>query len=451
MEKSTVVIASTTNEVIKVNKQLYIPNDLSLSILSKLPLKSLKRFGCVQKSWAILLENPNFMSMYRKNFLSDDHSYYDGTSILLHQTTSGGCGSCNVEDNYALYSFSGKRFENIVKLDWPDPFPEGDHGFNIWGSGCSNGILLLVCRSQENIVLWNLATKEFKVIPQSPLDSVPYWEAVSDAHRFGYDPIRDDYKVIRHIRFFPTTNRDSDGMLWEEVVDGNRFGYEFIRADYKVIRRVQFTSRNNCYLDMIPWGYVVEKEFVSYDSLWEIYSLRSNSWKKLDIDMPLSYDDQEVYIDGMCHWWGKSEAHNETCLVSFDLGNEVFCTTPIPSNMDDSSNFIMDSKQLMVLNGSIAMILKHTETDTFHIFILGEIGFKESWTNVFNVGPLLWVDHPIGAANKGDIFFRKSDGGIVWFDLGTQKIEELSFIASGTCIKIISFKENLLPLGGTGN
>jgi len=31
-----------------------ISEDLAFSILSKLPLKSLKWFGCVQKSWALL-------------------------------------------------------------------------------------------------------------------------------------------------------------------------------------------------------------------------------------------------------------------------------------------------------------------------------------------------------------------------------------------------------------
>jgi molecular chaperone HtpG len=32
----------------------HIPEDLAFSILSKLPLKSLKRFGCVRKSWTLL-------------------------------------------------------------------------------------------------------------------------------------------------------------------------------------------------------------------------------------------------------------------------------------------------------------------------------------------------------------------------------------------------------------
>ncbi|TKY47513.1 Heat shock protein 83 [Spatholobus suberectus] len=49
MEKKSV---GMTNEKLRN----HLPDDLALSILSKLPLKSLKRFGCVCKSWALLFE-----------------------------------------------------------------------------------------------------------------------------------------------------------------------------------------------------------------------------------------------------------------------------------------------------------------------------------------------------------------------------------------------------------
>ncbi|XP_068503575.1 heat shock protein 83-like [Phaseolus vulgaris] len=41
----------------------HLPDDLAFSILFKLPLKSLKRYGCLHKSWALLLENSNFMEL----------------------------------------------------------------------------------------------------------------------------------------------------------------------------------------------------------------------------------------------------------------------------------------------------------------------------------------------------------------------------------------------------
>lgn len=48
------------NEKAKVSNQ-NIPDDLAFSIMSKLPLKSLKPFGCCCKSWRLLFENPTIL------------------------------------------------------------------------------------------------------------------------------------------------------------------------------------------------------------------------------------------------------------------------------------------------------------------------------------------------------------------------------------------------------
>lgn len=57
---------------------------------------------------------------------------------------------------------------------------------------------------------------------------------------------------------------------------------------------------------------------VSYDPLFEIYSLKSNSWKILDIDMPILYyglleQGLDVYMNGMCHFLDTTD--NEQCLM----------------------------------------------------------------------------------------------------------------------------------------
>jgi molecular chaperone HtpG len=78
MEKKYV---TTTSE--KVSNHIH--DDVAFSILSKLPLKSLKRFECVRKSWSSLFENPHFMNMVRDYFLSDSSFSYHNASLLLHR------------------------------------------------------------------------------------------------------------------------------------------------------------------------------------------------------------------------------------------------------------------------------------------------------------------------------------------------------------------------------
>jgi hypothetical protein len=83
-----------------------IPDDLVFSIMSKLSLKSLNRFKCVRKSWFPLFKNPYFMSLFQNKFVSNNSSYYDDTSILLHTYIT-----INYDDKHVLYSLSGERYE----------------------------------------------------------------------------------------------------------------------------------------------------------------------------------------------------------------------------------------------------------------------------------------------------------------------------------------------------
>lgn len=98
--------------------------------------------------------------MFCSNFLSNSRhcSYYHGASLLL-----------NIIEQYeeCLYSFSGERFENKIKLDFSNPFGD-DNYFSICVFGSING---MPCpyKSQygdyEKIILWNPLTQIVKHLP----------------------------------------------------------------------------------------------------------------------------------------------------------------------------------------------------------------------------------------------------------------------------------------------
>ncbi|MCH82794.1 F-box/kelch-repeat protein [Trifolium medium] len=151
--------------------------------------------------------------------------------------------------------------------------------------------------------------------------------------------------------------------------------------------------------------------------------LRCNSWRKIDVDIPSDWEvssEEKLFVDGICHWCSscKKNGEDEHFLVSFDLTNEVSFATLIPLDIDANEKF------------------------------LGELGVKESWTKLFVVGPLPYIEYPIGAGKNGHIFFRKKDGGPVYFDLITQMIEELGGVKGAHYSHLIIYKENLLSIGG---
>ncbi|KAK2377562.1 F-box/kelch-repeat protein [Trifolium repens] len=392
----------------------HIPDDIVFSILSKLSLKSFKRFECVCKSWSLLFDNTYFMTMYRNNLLTKNCSYYDDdhTSLLLRmievaehedeQLWNGG--------GEVFFTLSGERFDNIVQIDGPnaiklddleengddDYHDEDDNSFEVLYPINFNGTLNLKrddFYGKKKVILWNLIGDEFMAIPSH--ENSHLWDFSAHHFQIGYDRVKDDYKIIRCTHYYPK-NVSSCGM---------------------------------------PTGH-----------FWEMYSLSSNSWKKIDVDMPhFRWSREQVYIDGVFHWWDKNETH--TWLVSFDFCKESFVITHIPVDESFDSNLVR--RHLIILNGSIAFMLNDTTTSTFHISILGELGVKESWTKLFVVELLPCLEYPIGAGKKGNILFRKTDGELAWFDLSTGMIYEIGVtISTQTNDYNILFHKESLPIGG---
>ncbi|KAG5069354.1 hypothetical protein JHK85_001731 [Glycine max] len=204
MEEKSMAMAVTNKKAKISNKNIL--DDLAFFVRSKLPLKSLKRSGCVRKSWSLLFENSHFMIMHRNNFLSNNYSHYDDTSaILQHLAPFSTMG----EFDSSLYLLSGERFEKRVMLDWP-----------------------------------------------------PHFKRIL---------------VIQHVTFFALNDHDLDDLS-------------------------------------VSW------EDTSLDLVWEIYSLRSNSWKKLDVDIPKCYHEMEDLHPRSSRWQTKYG----TIVVSFGS----ICSSP---------------------------------------------------------------------------------------------------------------------------
>ncbi|MED6142397.1 hypothetical protein PIB30_113340, partial [Stylosanthes scabra] len=168
-----------------------IPEDLVLKILSKLPVKSLKRFQCVRKSWNNLLDDPLFIKMYYENLMPKSENF--DSCILLKQEIPD-------TNQHNIFLLSGKRYEDKTKLDLPPPFQDKNEGFQVLGSSINGTICLSPYGEMENdggnVVFWNPTTDEFKDIPLD-LPVIDGYDFSFSCIGFGYDTLRDDYILIR--------------------------------------------------------------------------------------------------------------------------------------------------------------------------------------------------------------------------------------------------------------
>jgi len=333
------------------------------------------------------------MNMFCNNLMSTTNA--DACRVFLkHMIRSRGY-------HYSMYLLSGEKFQNKVKLDWPPPFQEDDSNVFILGS-CINGIVCLFRFDHITVVLWNPATHEFKLVPSDLIQPPPDYSTSAILHGFGYDHVQDDYKIIRSVNILPY--------------------HKFQR------KSPDMKTRPNI--------------------LWQIYSLRKNIWRKLNVNITIRRHSGsgvgfEVYLNGVCHWFGTID-NKEPFVVSFNLSSEVFFITPFPLEyVHGGFRFGSWNNHLVVLNESIAMISKDEKAYSLHIYILGEVGVKNSWTKLFIVGPLPCLDFLIGAGKTGDIFFRKQDDELAYVDISTQKVEEIGAKGGLFFCHIGIYKENL--------
>ncbi|XP_022751919.1 F-box/kelch-repeat protein At3g23880-like isoform X2 [Durio zibethinus] len=166
-----------------------LPEDVTFEILARLPVKSLKRFQCIQKSWLALIQSPEFASAH--------FTFSKAKAYPLVKRDS------DFTRKPIISLLSNETLDVKVDLDIPNLFGRNARCIRIQGS-CINGIVCLW--SDDDIVIWNPATKEFKVISDLEVDNLVrepyscsliltrfnyYWDAVG----FSHDSETDDYKV----------------------------------------------------------------------------------------------------------------------------------------------------------------------------------------------------------------------------------------------------------------
>jgi len=175
----------------KTNSQRYLPHELIVQILLRLPVKSLIRLKCVCKPWLSLISNdPHFANSHFQITASTHTRKIMFISPSLSDTLS--------------FNFEVSIQNNTV-IERPNPN---------FINPLSDGLIEIVrsCRCfiflyhNSSFHLWNPSTRVHKQIPLSPIefneDDVDAFEYCY-LYGFGYDQLRDDYLVVS-VSYDPT-------------------------------------------------------------------------------------------------------------------------------------------------------------------------------------------------------------------------------------------------------
>jgi hypothetical protein len=162
----------------------YLPEELLVKILSKLPPKSLIRFRCVSKAWYSLIGIPDFFS---KNLLNDSILITQNPNhphLLVKATTEESDAQKIV---FSLLSYNTLNYVSRTPL----PLTPGLE----FVASCK-GLLCLYNTQTGEFNLWNPATpSDFKALPPPPVP--PHFCIIGSCFGFGFDSRCNDFKVIR--------------------------------------------------------------------------------------------------------------------------------------------------------------------------------------------------------------------------------------------------------------
>ncbi|GER28685.1 F-box family protein [Striga asiatica] len=158
-------------------EQSPLPLEATENILSRLPVKTLKRFRAVQKSWCSLIDSENFAKEHLRRSLDSPRSNRN-----LINGLNGFCW------------MSLAALEQVESFKPAFQYDEKDeHAI----SNSVNG-MVVVMREPAPPVLWNPFTREHKVLPACPREFEPdERHFCRTTYGFGYDPVNDDYKIIK--------------------------------------------------------------------------------------------------------------------------------------------------------------------------------------------------------------------------------------------------------------
>lgn len=253
---------------------------------------------------------------------------------------------------------------DAAKLDH-HPLRCQDYGTEVWGS--CNGIVCL-SNSLDTVVLWNPSTRRSRRLPYAPIEfpNQPRY-FVSRVYGFGYDGVSDDYKLVRIVVL---KGREDDSLHYEV----------------------------------------------------KVYSLRSNSWHRVEEKFP-HYPDLNrvggVLASGNLHWIVNEETERgkTNLIVSFDLGCEEYGLVPQPEFTHP--RFYADVE---ALGGCLSLICNYYLTH-IDIWVMKEYGVKESWTKLISMaqpGTLRSFQNvrPIGYSKSGgQLLLQHGPLKLLWYDL----------------------------------
>lgn len=168
-------------------------------------------------------------------------------------------------------------------------------------------------------------------------------------------------------------------------------GYDFSTDDYKVVG-IRSSDKSTI----------------------EIFSLKTNSWRTIQLTLP-SLGGQGFFLNGALHWLSQGEL-GKNVIVSFDLAAEKFLEVVQLPDYDHTRTY---DQQFCILGGCLSIL--NDCGDFLDLWVMKEYGVKGSWTKLVAISrdklPHEYGLSPLCFSKNGEVLIDVDERELIVYDL----------------------------------
>ncbi|PRQ41718.1 putative F-box domain-containing protein [Rosa chinensis] len=319
-----------------------LPEDVTIDILMRLPVKSLCCLECVSKTSLNIVGSPQFAAQHTRRLLNSSsavevpqlmllarYSNLQHCAINLQSLKYNGT-SCSTKTNFADIVFMNDWYRYEVEFVFSNLF----------------GISRRLSVNRELCYLVNPLRGEVLELPRSDVKAPNY---------NGYDPcIHDRY-----------------GM-----------GFDHVSSTYKIVHISEYAYE------------------ISSDIAARVYAMGTRSWRPIQSVPLCHFSNKSVYAYGDRHWLVEGDKSPNNFIVSFDFRKDEFYWTHHPDLQASSSHRFWYDFHLLNLKGSLAIMDYCSYPEEYiKIWVLKNYDKKE-WALDYTINMKTFVGRPRGTLLK---------------------------------------------------
>ncbi|KAI3469406.1 hypothetical protein Pfo_026069 [Paulownia fortunei] len=339
-----------------------LPQEILIDIFSWLPTKSIGKCRCLAKPWRTLLSTPQFIKSHLTRKTHQEN-------LIL------------ITPSHSIHSIATIKDDAVSrKLELSNSWTEV--------VGSCDGLVLLVNEEYEKFLVNPITLQQVK-IPNSPL--ALKWRESFSMHGFGYDNLRDDYKVVT-LSYYDTDN---------------------------------------------------EYEPDCVDTFVDVYSAKRGDWKRVE-SSPFDHAVPELsagaFVNGAIHWLASSrESGYPSVIAAFSLVDDVFYEIPAPSGVD-VEKFVFNK---LVVHGGCLCMIDARSNSRMEVWTMKEYGLADSWTKFSIDADYEWdILKPLCFIGDEEVVFITEGESLVVYNLKEGTLRDMvvdgvpaMFIDGGTFVE----------------